>query len=160
MKNEYNKESVTRHVEFETSHLLYGYNGKCQNLHGHSYKMEVTVSGTPSPDSGRDYQNYKAFGFCIDFKELDRIINEVVPDHMFVANGENCLDGMRTPEKGIIDVLKEFGLKYELMSCAPSAENMKIWLKDKIDAHLPRGLRVVRLKLWETTDSYAEWSEE
>lgn len=145
-------DSVTRHIEFEAAHLLAGYEGRCANLHGHSYKLEVTVSGhTNSEKSER-------FGFCIDFKELDAILENVVPDHMFIANGQNLADD--TVEADIVAVLAEWGLAYQILPFAPSAENMKLWLKDKIDAHLPRGLRVVRLKLWETTDSYAEWSEE
>jgi len=49
---------VTRHEEFETAHLLPGYNGPCGNLHGHSYKIEVTVEGP---------QHDNHFGMVMDF---------------------------------------------------------------------------------------------
>lgn len=144
--------SVTRHVEFEAAHLLAGYDGPCANLHGHTYKMEVTVAGhTVSEKSER-------FGFCIDFKELSTILKAVVPDHMFIADGRN-LSG-DTAEAGIVSVLDEWGLAYLALPFAPSAENMVKWFADEINLRLPEGIKVVNLKLWETTNSYAEWCSE
>ena len=66
---------VTRHEEFETAHLLPGYNGGCGRLHGHSYKLEVTVSGPIIEDE----TNPKC-GMIIDFKDLKKIVNEVAVD--------------------------------------------------------------------------------
>ena len=42
---------ITKKFDFETGHALYGYDGKCKNIHGHSYKLFVTVQGTPITDS-------------------------------------------------------------------------------------------------------------
>ena len=52
---------VTKSFSFETAHALYGYDGLCKNIHGHSYKLYVTVIGTPITDSS----NVK-FGMVID----------------------------------------------------------------------------------------------
>ena len=41
---------ITKKFKFETGHALYGYDGLCKNVHGHSYKLSVTVSGTPISD--------------------------------------------------------------------------------------------------------------
>ena len=38
---------ITKQFTFEAGHALYGYDGKCKNLHGHSYKLYVTVTGKP-----------------------------------------------------------------------------------------------------------------
>ncbi len=38
---------LTKEFTFETGHALYGYDGLCKNVHGHSYKLAVTVIGTP-----------------------------------------------------------------------------------------------------------------
>ena len=38
---------ITKQFTFEAGHALYGYDGKCKNLHGHSYKLFVTVAGSP-----------------------------------------------------------------------------------------------------------------
>ena len=42
---------ITKQFTFETGHALYGYDGKCKNVHGHSYKLSVTVIGHPISDT-------------------------------------------------------------------------------------------------------------
>ena len=66
---------ITKQFNFETGHALYGYDGKCKNVHGHSYKLSVTVIGTPITD--RD--NVK-FGMVIDFTDLKKIVKEEIVD--------------------------------------------------------------------------------
>ena len=65
---------VTRHEEFELAHVLTGYNGDCGRLHGHEYRIEVTLEG-PQTDP---------FGMVLDFKDLKRVMKVVIPDHYFV----------------------------------------------------------------------------
>src|SRR5210317_1698686 len=75
---------ITKQFDFETGHALYGYDGKCKNVHGHSYKLSVTVIGHPISDSG----NVK-FGMVIDFTDLKEIVTtEIVDqfDHATVFN--------------------------------------------------------------------------
>ena len=75
---------VTKRFSFETAHALYGYDGLCKNIHGHSYKLYVTVIGTPITDTS----NVK-FGMVIDFKDLKKLIKiEIVDvfDHATVFN--------------------------------------------------------------------------
>ena len=60
---------ITKQFNFETGHALYGYDGKCKNVHGHSYKLSVTVIGKPISDSS----NVK-FGMVIDFSDLKKIV--------------------------------------------------------------------------------------
>ena len=66
---------ITKQFSFETGHALYGYDGKCKNVHGHSYKLSVTVIGTPIDDS----TNVK-FGMVIDFGDLKKIVKEEIVD--------------------------------------------------------------------------------
>ena len=56
---------ITKKFTFEAGHALYGYDGKCKNVHGHSYKLYVTVIGVPISDKG----NVK-YGMVIDFSDL------------------------------------------------------------------------------------------
>ena len=75
---------ITKQFTFETGHALYGYDGKCKNVHGHSYKLSVTVIGEPITDMG----NAK-LGMVIDFGDLKKIVNrEIVNvfDHATVFN--------------------------------------------------------------------------
>ena len=57
--------NLTCEFTFDAAHKLEGYEGKCSNLHGHTYKLQVTVSG-----------KVKENGMIIDFLELDRIVKE------------------------------------------------------------------------------------
>ena len=66
---------ITKQFNFETGHALYGYDGKCRNVHGHSYKLSVTVSGTPIDDS-----SHVKFGMVIDFTDLKKIVKEEIVD--------------------------------------------------------------------------------
>ena len=70
-----NKIRITKQFDFETGHALYGYDGKCKNVHGHSYKLSVTVIGTPNEDA----QDVK-YGMVIDFKDLKVIVQEEIVD--------------------------------------------------------------------------------
>ena len=55
---------ITKKFTFEAGHALYGYDGKCKNVHGHSYKLYVTVIGVPIADK----DNVK-YGMVIDFSD-------------------------------------------------------------------------------------------
>lgn len=56
-------------LSFESAHNLYDYDGKCANLHGHSYKMSVTVEGVVGQQ-----------GFVIDFNDLKKVVKESIID--------------------------------------------------------------------------------
>ena len=64
---------ITKQFSFETGHALYGYDGKCKNVHGHSYRLDVTVIGVPITDN----TNVK-FGMVIDFSDLKKIVKEEI----------------------------------------------------------------------------------
>ena len=145
--------SVTRHVEFEAAHLLQGYDGRCQNLHGHSYKLEVTVS---CPESVRQKNK---FGFVMDFKKLDQILDDYVPDHAFITN---VLNGVGTADYDIAEVVNSYNMRIFEMNSEPSAENMvavfAVELQRLIDDEFKgKNYTVDKIYLWETTDSHATW---
>jgi len=58
---------ISKEFKFETGHALFGYDGLCKNVHGHSYKLTVTLMGTPISDS----KNVK-FGMVMDFSDLKK----------------------------------------------------------------------------------------
>ena len=66
---------ITKQFNFETGHALYGYDGKCKNVHGHSYKLNVTVIGQPIDDA-----DHVKFGMVIDFGDLKKIVKEEIVD--------------------------------------------------------------------------------
>ena len=145
--------SVTRHVEFEAAHFLQDYVGKCGSLHGHSYKLEVTVS---CPESIRKQNN---FNFVMDFKKLDKILNDYIPDHAFITNVSN---GVGTADYDIAEVVQSYNMRIFKMDKAPSAENMvkvfAVELQMLIDNEFPNmNYTVDKINLWETTDSHSTW---
>jgi 6-pyruvoyltetrahydropterin/6-carboxytetrahydropterin synthase len=139
---------ITKQFSFETGHALYGYDGKCKNVHGHSYKLSVTVIGTPIADRG----NVK-FGMVIDFSDLKKIVKEEIVDlfdHATVFNET-------TPHIELANEFKSRGHNVILVDYQPTSENMVIDFAEKIKNRLPNSVQLVSLKLQETETSFAEW---
>ncbi len=139
---------ITKQFTFETGHALYGYDGKCKNVHGHSYKLSVTVIGTPITDNS----NVK-FGMVIDFGDLKHIVKEEIVDvfdHATVFN-------QNTPHLELANELKNRGHHVILVDYQPTSENMVIDFAAKIKNRLPKGIQLHSLKLQETETSFAEW---
>lgn len=139
---------ITKQFYFETGHALYGYDGKCRNVHGHSYKLSVTVIGSPSADT-----NDVKFGMVIDFKDLKAIVKgEIVDkfDHATVFN-------KNTPHVELAHELEKRGHNVILVNYQPTSEMMIIDFASKIKARLPEKIKLHSLKLQETGTSHAEW---
>ncbi len=139
---------ITKLFSFETGHALYGYDGKCRNVHGHSYKLSVTVIGNPISDS-----NNVKFGMVIDFTDLKKIVKEEIVnvfDHATVFN-------KNTPHIELAKELEDRGHNVLLVNYQPTSEMMIIDFAEKIKKRLPESIRLNSLKLQETETSYAEW---
>jgi 6-pyruvoyltetrahydropterin/6-carboxytetrahydropterin synthase len=142
---------VTKQFTFETGHALYGYDGKCKNVHGHSYKLSVTVIGTPS--TAKDDVK---LGMVIDFGDLKQIVKEEVVDPFDHATVFN----KNTPHIELAEELQNRGHKVILANYQPTSENMVIDFAEKITARLPAHLQLHSLQLRETETAYAEWFRE
>ncbi len=143
-----NRIRITKKFTFETAHALYGYNGKCKNIHGHSYKLYVTVIGEPIADT-----NNPKYGMVIDFGDLKTIVNNEIVDEFDHAT----LFNKNTPHLELAEHLKELGHHIILVDYQPSSEMMVIDFAKKITAKLPEGIYLHSLKLQETESCYAEW---
>lgn len=122
--------TVTKQFKFEACHNLPHYEGACHNLHGHSYKLDVTVAGKIIKD-----ENNPKCGMIIDFKDIKKIVKENV-----VAKYDHSY-------------LNEFFPN-------PTAEIMVATIARDIHCNLPEGVYLVSVKLWETDSSYAEYVAE
>ncbi|MCK8523588.1 6-carboxytetrahydropterin synthase [Aquimarina sp. D1M17] len=139
---------ITKQFSFETAHALYGYDGKCRNIHGHSYKLSVTVIGNPITDSS----NVK-WGMVIDFGDLKKIVKEDIEDifdHATVFN-------KNTPHIELARELETRGHDVILVDYQPTSENMVIDFAERIKKRLPDTIKLHSLKLQETETAYAEW---
>ncbi|MEM6514588.1 MAG: 6-carboxytetrahydropterin synthase [Bacteroidota bacterium] len=139
---------LTKQFTFEAGHALYGYDGKCKNLHGHSYGLDVTVIGTPISDS-KDAK----FGMVIDFGDLKKIVKEEIVDvfdHSMVFN-------KNTPHNELGEELLKLDHHIILVDYQPTCEMMILDFAEKIKKRLPNNIKLHSLKLHETATSFAEW---
>ena len=139
---------ITKQFSFETGHALHGYDGKCKNVHGHSYKLSVTVIGEPISN-----KNHVKYGMVIDFSDLKKIVKDEVVDvfdHATVFN-------KNTPHVNLANQLAESGHNVLLVDYQPTSEMMVLDFAQKITKRLPTNIKLFSLKLQETESSYAEW---
>ena len=133
--------TVTKTVRFDAAHVLTNHQGLCKNLHGHTYRVDVSVS--QAEDDDRD--------MVIDFKDLKGIANEVICDrfdHAFIYNTESA------GEKEIAAVVEKNGMRTVAIPFRSTAENLAKMFYDELKSRVP-GLSAV--KVWETADSCAEF---
>jgi 6-pyruvoyltetrahydropterin/6-carboxytetrahydropterin synthase len=141
---------VTKEFPFEMAHALYEYDGPCRNVHGHSYKLFVTISGVPIMQPGNP-----KLGMVMDFTDLKTIVkSEVVDrfDHAVVVSssyGEEKTGMFR----------KLFG-NTVVVDYQPTCENLVADFASRIATKLPTGVKLFSLRLFETATSYAEWFAE
>jgi 6-pyruvoyltetrahydropterin/6-carboxytetrahydropterin synthase len=138
---------VTKEFGFEMAHVLWNYDGPCRNVHGHSYRLFVTLIGNPvnEPENPKN-------GMVIDFSDLKRIVKKEIVnvfDHAVVVN--NRYDKEKTEA-----FTKLFG-NTVLVDYQPTCENLIADFAERIIGHLPSGMKLHSLKLYETATSFAEW---
>lgn len=138
---------VTKIFNFEMAHALWNYNGPCKNIHGHSYKLHVTVSGNPESDP----ENIK-FGMVIDFGDLKRIVQENIIDRF----DHSVVVSKKAPHNFMQNIDQMFD-KYEITDYQPTCENMVIHFAEIISDKLPVNVSLHNLRLFETENSYADW---
>ena len=138
---------VTKFYDFEMAHALWNYDGLCKNIHGHTYKLFVTVAGEPINDIN-DQKN----GMVIDFGDLKRIVkNEIVDqfDHSLVIH-------KNAPHEKLLE-LNEMYERHFVFDFQPTCENLVVYIVEKIQPLLPEGIELKNVKLYETASSFAEW---
>lgn len=138
---------VTREFTFEMAHVLTNYDGPCRNVHGHSYRLFVTLSGIPVNDI-----NNPKNGMVVDFTELKEIvINKMINqfDHSVVVSKDFDMEKKEM-------MAKTFG-NMVIVDYQPTCENLVADFAGRIKNELPEGVHLHSLKLYETAKSYAEW---
>jgi len=142
-----NQIRVTKQFRFEAAHALKGYDGPCKNVHGHSYELSVTVSGTPITDR----QSTK-LGMVMDFGDLKKIIKKQIVDpfdHALLLNSEFPKEELRNFGEPFTNIIF---LPYQ-----PTSENFLLDFAKRIREFLPQGVVLHSMRLRETASSYVEW---
>lgn len=129
---------VVKEFMFDSAHYLPNYVGPCNRMHGHTYRLQVGVSGLIDPNTG----------MVVDFSKLNRVVKEILKDL-----DHQLLNEIQVPN---------------FPSECPTAENMVSFFVNRISeelASLPSRqpedfnlcMQVEMVRLWETPTSYAEW---
>lgn len=128
--------------------MLEGYDGLCREIHGHSYRLFVTVKGEPESDSSSP-----KLGMVMDFGDLKRIVNEQIVgrlDHSFMMRNTLAAE----------DILNQLSYRFAkivLTDYQPTCENMLSDFAERLLGALPENIELCSLRLHETASSYAEW---
>ena len=130
---------VSKEYKWEMGHRLMFYMGKCNNLHGHSYKVKVELNGIPDTN-----------GMVLDFFIIDSIMGKIIDvlDHSFIVYKE---------DKKLIRLLNELDFKHVVFDTECTAENIVIYFLQEIkNTGLPQNIKSVKVSVYETEDAYAE----
>ncbi len=136
---------VSKEFDFEMAHALLNYDGLCKHIHGHSYKLKVTVIGEPISDSSSP-----KLGMVLDFSELKKLVNKnivEVYDHAFVVNEKSDFKASN----------HDMFSKLIVSKYQPTSEKLIQEFVEIIKKHLPSNVKLHNLRLFETANSYAEW---
>ncbi len=116
---------------FAAGHALRGYRGKCENPHGHNYKVRITLAG----------ESLDQLGLLYDFKDLKTVMNEIIErlDHQFL----NDIEPFRRLNPSAENMARYF---YQEMN-------------QRLQASTDGRVRVIRVKLWETDTTTATYFE-
>lgn len=139
---------VTKQFDFEMAHALDCHDGKCHNIHGHTYQLAVTFIGDPidKPGTPKD-------GMVIDFADLKTIVKKNVVDvydHALV---------LRDNSRFLPVITNELNERLILTTYQPTCENLLIDFVEIIQNQLKNysDVELHSVLLRETLTSYAEW---
>ena len=138
--------SVTKEFNFEAAHALDNYDGKCCDIHGHSYHLEISLLGIPKTDT-----NLSDCGMVIDFSEVKAIIKkEVMPlfDHRLILRNDSRFKGIELQNKRV-----------RYVDYQPTCEMMLIDIVNLIKDNFPENTTLTKVVLRETRSSYATWRQ-
>jgi 6-pyruvoyltetrahydropterin/6-carboxytetrahydropterin synthase len=138
---------ITREFGFEMAHALWNYDGACKNIHGHSYRLYVTLTGVPISD-----RDHPKFGMVMDFKDLKTLVKSLVVDML-----DHSLVVYRAADGKMLETVRSMYEKVHVFDFQPTCENLVLHIAKILSADLPAGIELHCIKLYETATSFAEW---
>lgn len=136
---------LTTHASFDSAHFLAGYEGKCSNLHGHRWKIKVTLKSNQLVNEGQTR------GMIVDFGELKDAVKQIADQHdhsLIIETGslkEKTLEALRDEEFRMIEV-----------PFRPTAENFAKYFYDLMRE---KGYDVKLVEVYETPNNCAGYGE-
>lgn len=131
-------------ADFDSAHFLKGYDGKCSNIHGHRWLVEVTVTSEDVEEEGQ------IRGMIVDFKTLKEALKQLVDelDHSLIMESGS----LREKTKAALD---EEGFRIVELPFRPTAENLAKYFFDRMEE---MGYQVMLVKVYETPNNCAGYS--
>lgn len=130
---------ISRVFHFEAAHYLPHYEGACQNIHGHSYELTVTITGEVNQQIGPHE------GMVLDYS----FVNELLKEHVLVY-----YDHALILKEGVKKIQPA---KTMTLAHAPTSENIIVDIAQRIKEVLPASVQLHALKLYETNKNFCEW---
>jgi len=146
--------TITKEFTWCMAHMLANHTGKCRNIHGHTYKLQVEIRRL----DGKliDKEGNTEHGMVMEFADLKSIIKNVIIDPLDHA----FLFWKGSPDKleiEIAELLDKNERKVVEINYRPTAENMAIDFKFKLDKELKKyGVTIKSLIVWESPTSFAK----
>lgn len=130
-------------ASFDSAHFLAGYRGKCSNLHGHRWTIEVQISGETLQESGTKR------GMLLDFGDVKHAVRELADsyDHALLYE-ENSL------QRATVEALLAEGFRLIPLPFRPTAENLAKSFYDTLSAS---AIPISRVTVYETPDNCASY---
>ncbi|WGE75835.1 6-carboxytetrahydropterin synthase QueD [Actinobacillus equuli] len=136
---------IAKEFSFDMAHMLDGHDGKCQNLHGHTYKLQVEVSSDLVAEGAKR-------GMVMDYSDLKSVVKREILDPMDHAY---IYDLNSDRESQVAKLLIDLNSKVYGIPSRTTAEEMAKYMFEKSEKV---GLPVSLIRLWETPTSYCEYS--
>ena len=132
-------------ANFDSAHFLKGYEGKCSNIHGHRWRVEVTVASEDVMEEGQNR------GMVVDFKILKEALSQIAEDldHSLVIEEGSLKENTRA-------ALLEEGFRIVELPFRPTAENLASYFYHEVQ---DKGYQVILVKVYETPNNCAAYSE-
>ena len=130
---------IAKEFRWEMGHRLRFHEGKCKNLHGHSYKLLVEVEG-----------DVEGYGMVMDYYDMKKVIGPIVDelDHSFIVNKDDT---------ELLEVLEKLNSQKVVVDFETTAENICGYFLNKIkSADMPKNIHRVKVMVYETENTYAE----
>jgi len=132
------------------AHTLHGYDGLCRNIHGHSYMLDITIIGKPLNEA-----LHPKDGMVLDFGDLKTLVKTHIVNPFDHALMVSC----RVPAEQQ-EILKKTTGRFIVVDFQPTSENMVVYIASILQQHLPLGVKLFSIRLYETATSFAEWFAE
>jgi 6-pyruvoyltetrahydropterin/6-carboxytetrahydropterin synthase len=138
--------TLKTNASFDSAHFLKGYQGKCANIHGHRWTVEIEIGGAVLEESGSKREMLVDFG---DFKNDLKNITDYL-DHSLIIEKDSL-------KRSTMLALQEENFRVLEFAFRPTAENFARYFYDMMR---DKGYKVLKATVYETPNNCASYSEQ